>query len=174
MSDAIARQCGYGSEQEMEDAMGVPPGGLAMVKSLTTNLIMSARAENKNMLTLEGTIAGDVGTVSLIVHLTKDQTVDPPPQHIEHIRVTREGAEQTWKQMLVRIVMMCREFDALTDMDLNTLGNPFFPKEAQAEVLENDIGEALMEFGLLSQQELAIALTVLTGMNQGQSEAKES
>ena len=80
--------------------------------------------------------------------------------------------ESGWPDAITRIVMLCREMDAVTDMNLNTLGKPLFSQEQQQHVFEDEIGDALMDFSLFSQQELALLLQRLTGSAQNKIEVE--
>ena len=80
--------------------------------------------------------------------------------------------ESGWPDAMTRIVMHCREMDALTDMNLNTLGNPLFSQEAQQQVFEDEIGDALMDFSHFSQQDFALLIQALTGSAQNKIEVE--
>ena len=80
--------------------------------------------------------------------------------------------ESGWPDAITRIVMLCREMDAVTDMNLNTLGNQLFSQEAQQQVFNDEIGDALMDFSLFSQQDLALLLEALTGSAQNKIEVE--
>ncbi len=80
--------------------------------------------------------------------------------------------ESGWPDAITRIVMLCREMDAVTDMNLNTLGNQLFSQEAQQQVFNDEIGDALMDFSLFSQQDLALLLQRLTGSAQNKIEVE--
>ena len=80
--------------------------------------------------------------------------------------------ESGWPDAITRIVMLCREMDAVTDMNLNTLGNQLFSQEAQQQVFNDEIGDALMDFSLFSQQDLALLLQRLTCSAQNKIEVE--
>ena len=80
--------------------------------------------------------------------------------------------ESGWPEAITRIVMLCREMDAVTDMNLNTLGNPLFSQEAQQQVFEDEIGDALMDFSHFSQQDFALLIQALTGSAQNKIEVE--
>ena len=160
-----------GNTDELDKAMGVPPGGSALVVSLTANLYHAAEHFNKNAMVVTCERRGSLARLVLTTMMMKDRpSTDEPPEREEESMII--DVESGWPDAIARIVMLCREMDAVTDMNLNTLGNPLFSQEAQQQVFEDEIGDALMDFSLFSQQDLALLLEALTGSAQNKIEVE--
>lgn len=160
-----------GNTDELDKAMGVPPGGSALVVSLTANLYHAAEHFNKNAMVVTCERRGSLARLVLTTMMMKDRpSTDEPPEREEETMII--DVESGWPDAITRIVMFCREMDAVTDMNLNTLGNPLFSQEAQQKVFEDEIGDALMDFSLFSQQDLACLLQALTGSAQNKIEVE--
>ena len=154
-----------GNTDDLDKSIGLPPGGSRLVVSLTASLYYAAEHFNKNALVVTCERRGSLARIVLNTMMMKDRTLtDEPPERQEKSMII--DVESGWPDAMTRIVMHCREMDALTDMNLNTLGNPLFSKEQQQQVFEDEIGDALMDFSLFSQQELALLLQRLTGSAQ--------
>ena len=135
-----------GNTDELDKAMGVPPGGSVLAVSLTANLYHAADHFKKNALVVTCERRGSLARIQMITFIMKDRpSTDEPPE---------------------------REMDALTDMNLNTLGNPLFSQEAQQQVFEDEIGDALMDFSHFSQQDFALLIQALTGSAQNKIEVE--
>lgn len=160
-----------GNTDELDKAMGVPPGGSALVVSLTANLYHAAEHFNKNAMVVTCERRGSLARLVLTTMMMKDRpSTDEPPEREEESMII--DVESGWPDAITRIVMFCRDMDAVTDMNLNTLGNPLFSQEAQQQVFEDEIGDALMDFSLFSQQDLACLLQALTGSAQNKIEVE--
>lgn len=160
-----------GNTDELDKAMGVPPGGSALVVSLTANLYHAAEHFNKNAMVVTCERRGSLARVVLTTMMMKDRpSTDEPPEREEESMII--DVESGWPDAITRIVMFCRDMDAVTDMNLNTLGNPLFSQEAQQQVFEDEIGDALMDFSLFSQQDLACLLQALTGSAKNKIEVE--
>jgi len=160
-----------GNTDELDKAMGVPPGGSALVVSLTANLYHAAEHFNKNAMVVTCERRGSLARLVLTTMMMKDRpSTDEPPEREEESMII--DVESGWPDAITRIVMFCREMDAVTDMNLNTLGNPLFSQEAQQQVFEDEIGDALMDFSLFSQQDLACLLQALTGSAKNKIEVE--
>ena len=160
-----------GNTDELDKAMGVPPGGSTLAVSLTANLYHAADHFNKNAMVVTCERRGSLARLVLTTMMMKDRpSTDEPPEREEETMII--DVESGWPDAITRIVMLCREMDAVTDMNLNTLGNPLFSQEAQQEVFEDEIGDALMDFSLFSQQDLALLLEALTGSAQNKIEVE--
>ena len=152
-----------GNTDELDKAMGVPNGGASLMVSLTANLYHAADHFNKNALVVTCERRGSMARIHLTTMMMKDRpSTDEPPEREEESMIIH--IESGLSEVITRIVMLCREMDAITDMNLNTLGNPLFSQEAQKQVFEDDIGEALIDVTLFSQQELALLLEALVGV----------
>jgi len=160
-----------GNTDELDKAMGVPLGGSVLAVSLTANLYHAADHFNKNALVVTCERRGSLARIQMITFIMKDRpSTDEPPEREEETMII--DVESGWPDAITRIVMLCREMDAVTDMNLNTLGNPLFSQEAQQQVFEDEIGDALMDFSLFSQQDLALLLEALTGSAQNKIEVE--
>jgi len=154
-----------GNTDDLDKSLGLPPGGSRLVVSLTASLYHAAGHFNKNALVVTCERRGSLARIVLNTMMMKDRPLtDEPPERKEQSMII--DVESGWPDAITRIVMHCREMDALTDMNLNTLGNPLFSKEQQQQVFEDQIGDALMDFSLFSQQDLALLLQRLTGSAQ--------
>jgi hypothetical protein len=160
-----------GNIDELDKAMGVPPGGSVLTVSLTANLYHAADHFNKNALVVTCERRGSLARICLTTMMMKDRpSTDEPPERQEETMII--DVESGWPDAITRIVMLCREMDALTDMNLNTLGNPLFSQEAQQQVFEDEIGDALMDFSHFSQQDFACLIQALTGSAQNKIEVE--
>ena len=160
-----------GNTDELDKAMGVPPGGSTLAVSLTANLYHAADHFNKNAMVVTCERRGRLARLVLTTMMMKDRpSTDEPPEREEETMII--DVESGWPDAITRIVMLCREMDAVTDMNLNTLGNPLFSQEAQQQVFNDEIGDALMDFSLFSQQDLALLLEALTGSAQNKIEVE--
>ena len=160
-----------GNTDELDKAMGLPPGGSVLAVSLTANLYHAADHFKKNAMVVTCERRGSLARLVLTTMMMKDRpSTDEPPEREEESMII--DVESGWPEAITRIVMLCREMDAVTDMNLNTLGNPLFSQEAQQKVFEDEIGDALMDFSLFSQQDLALLLEALTGSAQNKIEVE--
>jgi len=151
-----------GNTDELDKAIGLPPGGSRLVVSLTASLYHAAEHFNKNALVVTCERRGSLARIVLNTMMMKDRpSTDEPPEREEESMII--DVESGWPDAMTRIEMHCREMDALTDMNLNTLGNPLFSQEAQQQVFEDEIGDALMDFSHFSQQDFACLIQALTG-----------
>ena len=63
------------------------------------------------------------------------------------------------------LVSMSRDWDAITDLNLNTLqGGPFFSQEAKKAALEQELGEGAVWFGQYDEQTLAMMMAHMGGL----------
>lgn len=157
----IAEICGFETEQSMEQAMGIPSGSLFRTAVLMQNLINSCKEFNKNMLVLEGSAKDGIGTMTFSLYKTKNMKGDVPDLYTMSISFNEDNAHEGYAESIETLISLCREHDALTDMDLNTLGNPFFSDHQKSKALKAGVGEALVDFPEFSQSDVAVVLSLL-------------
>ena len=145
------------TEQQVTDA----------VKALSWNLFETAKTENRNILILEGQRGENSGWVTLHTFFLKDWDGTTDPEHQEHtIRFTKslESMKDAFARLTMSIIRICRECDALTDMNLNIIENPLFFSDDRELALRQEVGSALMDFKGMTDREFStlVAATVLT------------
>ena len=145
------------TEQQVTDA----------VKALSWNLFEQARSGNKNILVLEGQRGESSGWITLHTFFLKGwDGIDDPKHKEQTIRFTKslESMNDAFVQLTMSIIRICRECDALTDMNLNTIENPLFFNDDRVLALHQPVGSALMDFARMTDREFStlVAATVLS------------
>jgi len=162
----IANVCGYEDSLEMEEAMGIPPGALARTTTMMHYVIEMCKEHDKNFLFLD---MDEDGTPQLNVFMVKksDQFLQhgPTPGFIQKFHWRAGKEKEVFREISMSLVSMSRDWDAITDLNLNTLqGGPFFSQEAKKTALEQELGHGTVWFGQYDEQTLAMMMAQMGGM----------
>lgn len=164
----ISEVCGFENQGEMEDAMGIPRGTLVRAAALMDHAIQNCKVHNKNLLFLD-CAEGCHPTLNVFMIKDSDRLLQngPEPGFKETFPLEGKDVESVFREVSMKIVTMSRDWDALTDLHLNTLnGGPFFSPNAKKRVLSETVGEGLIWFGQYDEQTLAMMTARMGGMGE--------
>tara|TARA_R110002020_G_scaffold351345_2_gene564597 strand:- start:311 stop:829 length:519 start_codon:yes stop_codon:yes gene_type:complete len=112
------------------------------IEHLVANLFQEARKRNKNMMVVEPGFKSGTRFVTLRVYLLKDWYPSRHPEIHDETIIFREGSfDQSFLQMAMRIMILCREFDALTDNHMNSIELPFMQADGFEESAQPDVSD---------------------------------
>ena len=161
--EKISERCGYSSPAKMEEEMGIPPGTLLHATLLMQNLISVGREEEKNVLYLDM----QDGVPVLNVLFIKECDIKLMGERIyeEPFPLIPGKEEDTFHAISMQMIKMSRDWDAVTDIDLNTLyGGPFFPTDVKLRILDRPVGDGAIWFGQYGDQDLAMMMASMGGL----------
>ena len=150
------------TDEEMEDNLNIPRGAMGHMGDLTANLIAVAQEENLNALI----VGGKPHKAHIVILLLResDKGIGEGGKFIEYFPVTPGKEDRVFKDLSSQMVTLSRDWNAVTDVNLNTLGNPFFSKEKKAGVLSEEVGNGVVSFGQYTEQELAMMVAGMSGL----------
>ena len=113
------------------------------IEHLVANLFQEARKQNKNMMVVEPGFKSGTRFITLRVYLLKDWDAVSDPEVHEETIIFRgvDSFDQSFLQMALRIMVLCREFDALTDNQMNAIELPFMQADGFEESVPPDVSD---------------------------------
>lgn len=158
------------TDKEMEERLNIPPGSMGRMGELTETLFATAKEHDKNVIVLGGgeKVEAKQTVLHLVVIMVKesDRRVvgDTFIEYFPIVEDTDAARDAAFKQISMQLVKMAADWDAVTDMDLNTLGNPLFELEQKREVLDKEVGDGIIWFNQFSGPELTMVMAQMGGL----------